>query len=176
MIVLLWIWWEYCIWYFWQSIQLLFTAVTCIWLKYCQYEAVMFRIPYSLKKINKYFIYEKWWHAFTFLQNTSSNSLHPALRTYMSPKSTFTQYVSVMYMRMWHVYLEWFMWWTVLGFLLNDVGGGGVLRNDHDHFLNKSQLICNLFFNNQSVWLSYEYNVLNNMCIVMTSMKQLVGL
>lgn len=175
MIVLLWIWWEYCIWYFWQSIQLLFTAVTCIWLKYCQYEAVMFRIPYSLKKINKYFIYEKWWHAFTFLQNTSSNSLHPALRTYMSPKSTFTQYVSVMYMRMWHVYLEWFMWWTVLGFLLNDLGGG-VLRNIHDHFLYKSQLICNLFFNNQSVWLSYEYNVLNNMCIVMNSMKQLVGL
>lgn len=50
MIVLLWIWWEYCIWYFWQSIQLLFTAVTCIWLKYCQYEVVMFRIPYWLKK------------------------------------------------------------------------------------------------------------------------------
>ena len=175
MIVLLWIWWEYCIWYFWQSIQLLFTAVTCIWLKYCQYEVVMFRIPYWLKKINKYFIYEKWWHAFTFLQNTSSNSLHPALRTYMSPKSTFSQYVSVMYMQMWHVYLEWFMWWTVLGFLLNDLGGG-VLRNIHDHFLYKSQLICNLFFNNQSVWLSYEYNVLNNMCIVMTSMQHLVGL
>lgn len=139
MIVLLWIWWEYCIWYFWQSIQLLFTAVTCIWLKYCQYEVVMFRIPYSLKKINKYFIYEKWWHAFTFLQNTSSNSLHPALRTYMSPKSTFTQYVSVMYMRMWHVYLEWFMWWTVLGFLLNDLegGGGGAEEHSRSFFVQK---------------------------------------